>query len=549
MTSTLISKDAKNIVMIDNLQMDLNEMFHLSYNFDMLKKVIIGLTQQFAETDKTFEEVNKKIDSKDKLVGNLEIKLVNSIRMLSEKIEDKAKDMEESVRSGNQDNLQKQNLILKKFEETINSLVTKIEKIENENQISKERIKTLEDTINNLENETVKNLESSLSNANNTISDLEIKDSGKEHKINKLEKQIIELTGKFAEINIFETLKNIKPGEGGSSDASILLIEGVKNNLTHKIDNLDKKVELIQDQTSKLNSDSIGFNRKLEVQKETQQEATKRIDFIVNQISEIKINLKNVNASTPVSSGVTPGNKLTSKKSISFIPNSDQNENFEQRISFLEEEIKKLNKFDDIKFDIKDDKKSLSTNAGVGIEDNQVKSKLVDLEKQFKVFLMKDKEKEEQSNKKFANFGDLLKLKTDKETFLNLNEEVEILKRKFEEFKNEYHNTVEKAHQDEILWCKKKIESINVNITELKNITKTGIKEKDNDPFSDQLVQGKFLEVNFFNEFRSKLEKEFAAIRLKIEEMKILIEEEIFSNLSKKANEKDLKILEGKTFI
>jgi hypothetical protein len=171
----------------------------------------------------------------------------------------------------------------------------------------------------------------------------------------------------------------------------------------------------------------------------------------------------------------------------------------------------------------------------------------VEIEKQLKVINIKYKENEDNFNKKINIVNDALKNKLDKDTFYTFSEEVDIIKKKLEEFKQEYHNTVILNILENFNWMKKKVESMTLTVSELKS-TKNNGKDKDIDFYlSDVVGSGKYLEISVFNEYKASMTKEVSGISNKVDEIKRLVED-LQLLLNTKANEKDLKWLEGNIY-
>lgn len=137
MTTTLINKDSRTIVLVDNNELDLNDVFHLNYNFDVLKKILTTLLSSQKANEEEISNLNKNLEAKDKMIGNLELKLINSIRILSEKIEDKSKEIEDMARSSNEKNSNSSKDTIKKLEDKIANLTNKVDLLEKVMQITR----------------------------------------------------------------------------------------------------------------------------------------------------------------------------------------------------------------------------------------------------------------------------------------------------------------------------------------------------------------------------------------------------------------------------
>eukprot|EP00340_Litonotus_pictus_P005765 CAMPEP_0170519332 /NCGR_PEP_ID=MMETSP0209-20121228/4789_1 /TAXON_ID=665100 ORGANISM="Litonotus pictus, Strain P1" /NCGR_SAMPLE_ID=MMETSP0209 /ASSEMBLY_ACC=CAM_ASM_000301 /LENGTH=787 /DNA_ID=CAMNT_0010805191 /DNA_START=87 /DNA_END=2450 /DNA_ORIENTATION=- len=533
----------------------------MTYNFDVLKQIITGLASQNKSNDDTFKDLREKLEQKDRHIGNLEIKLVNSIRMLSEKLEDKTKDIEETVRLNTESNEEGQKSSLGKLEDTLSLLTKKVEKLESDDKKNKDRIKVLEDDLEDLKRSEIKTLKDTVKENSMNVTDLQEKDSIRETKMHKYDRSITDLYAKFSEVNIFEALKNNNSEGGGSGDRKdkdtyLLLIEGVKNSLTQKNEHLEQKLEIMQEILSKLKNDMIGAQRKIDISREKEADLSNKVDHINNQLHEIKIALNDLS----LSGGHSNRNQMV-KVEYNEKSNDNTNRNntdtggdysgkideLSNRLLIVEEELKSLS----LGVPTKGDNKSTSTNTHTmtninlnTADESQLRAKLIEIEKQIKVIHLKDKEREETNNKKFKAIEEALKKRVDKDAFQNWITEVNQLKDKLNEHKEEYYNTVEKGLVEDVNWAKKKIESLIFNVNDLKSMNKNVSREKDVDfVLGETMNTGKYLEIAIFNEYKSTVSKELNGLLSQIGDLWKLLEE-LQAALNTKANEKDLRTLE-----
>lgn len=620
MTTTLISKDSKQIISLENRDIDLNEIFSLSYNFDLLKIVLQALTKQNKQTETNFNNVDKQLEQKDKSISNLEVKLVNSVRMLSEKLEEKTKDLEEIVRNNAESSEDNSKAAISKLEINFQTLMKRVDTLEKDDVDNKSRIKQLEDQLYELKTEDLKKLKEREGENTHNINELLEKDPINMGKLQRLEKNVFDLTQKFSEINVFEMLKqrnnnnntlDSKENKEGkeinnnsnNSDAFYLLLENMKTSFNGKFENIDNKIDALQELANKTKLELVGVTRKVDISKGKENEFQARIDIIVTYINELKnaINMIIKDNKTGGTTKIIQLDNLTniSKKEDQITDKKDNNNNNNNnanisseeldaindkietlniKIALLEDEIRNNNnnntdnngnKTDILLQDNNKDSitnrdannnmnnnntnhknnNSFSTTTHTNIDDSQLKSKLIEIEKTIKVINIREREREDNVNKKINLLTEALKKKVDKDSFYTFSEEVDILKKRLEQFREDYHQTVEKSILEDISWFKKKIESMTFAVNDIKSSSKLVNKDKDIDFYMNDIVgSGKYLEISIFNDYKNFVSKELNGVNNKIDDLRKLIEE-LTLLINTKANEKDLKFLEGNSYI
>lgn len=565
--STLLVKDYKqNILSLENSDVDLNELFTLSYNFDILKTVLTSIVKQNKASNNQFTELQQKIDSKDKLIGNLELKLVNSVRMITEKLEEKAKDLDETMKVNFENQEKDQKAVVSKLEQLLLNLQKRIERLEGEDKQSKEKIDSLENQLLELRKQDLKPLKDNVRELTNSVADLQEKDNIYAGKFLKIERQVNDLVSKYSEINVFEVLKGGSTSNRSSKDQDTLLlvIEGIKNSMAQKTEQLDGKIDIIQEAVNKLKTEMISSNRKHENSREKENELSNRIEGILGKINEIRSALNQL-----FQEGSFKSNKfllkidpIPSAKNINSNTSDSDLQLLTERLGALESKLAAIE--DELKSQLNIEHKesnklnnnntpnintSFSQNTNINSalpEDANLRTRVLEIEKQIKVINIKERERDDNFNKKLQVINDTLKKKIDKDTFYNFSEEVDILKKKHEEFREEYRITVEKNIMDDLTWIKKKIESITLTVNDMKANSRGGTKEKDIDFYlSDVVGSGKYLEISVFNEFKTGVNKDIAGLTKRLEEIQKFLDELQFI-VNTKANEKDLKLLEGK---
>lgn len=583
MTTTLINKDSRTIVLVDNNELDLNDVFHLNYNFDVLKKILTTLLSSQKANEEEISNLNKNLEAKDKMIGNLELKLINSIRILSEKIEDKSKEIEDMARSSNEKNSNSSKDTIKKLEDKIANLTNKVDLLEKSDANNKENIRILEEKLNGIIREDISEVRNGVKNIIKDNEEINNKTDILDSKIQRFEKNIIDLTAKFNEINIFEIMKNFENKDGGNDNSNtnnngfLIMLEGVKLSLNQKIDYIDQKFEALQNNLAKFKTENINLVRKVDSVKEKQDEHQKNIENINNDLNNI---FKILKGNLSIASVPTPKNikkeifkeneKDNSKNSVNVNNDNNNNSNsnkaidnimeligdINSRLQLLEDELNKKGN-DESNSNNNYNNNNISTNTNTNTNNNSsntsntldplLKNKLADLEKQIKIINVKEKDREDNFNKKILNLTEILKKKGDKEEIQNAFDDIESLKRRFENHLDEFNLNIDKKIPEEFSWLKKKIESLTNSLNDMKsNFKPVNTKEKDIDFYMNEAFSnGKYVEINSFNDFKQAIQKEFATYDEKMNQLTNLVDD-MNLIISQKCSMKDLKNLEGK---
>ena len=517
--STTLMNEEKSIVKINDSDVDLNDLFTMNYNFDILKRVITSVVEQNKSNKIEFAEIHSKLDSKleekHKFIQNLETKLNSSIRIINDKIEEKAKDLEEEVRT----NRESEDTLNQKIED----LEKKIQDLLKEEKNNKNDRYLIQRHTHNL----------------NKLEDLMEIISNLPGKVTKLEKNVNNLTIKLNEVNIFDALKNANTSGGeDNTDMYLKLIEGIKATTEQKTDFIDNKLDLLQDLTDKMKHDITNSIKKIEHNLDTDIDKTNHIELKIEKLYVLFEELKNFGEEN------SKRVKNLNNTSSNIVPNKEENEAIINKLKELELKIEEL-KIAGI--NMKDNISLNTNNTSVlpvpVIDDSAIKSKLMEIDKNFKIFSLKEKEKENEINKKINELREQIKKKVEVENFHLLTEEVHELSKNLEELKNDHNDTVPRTMED-INWIKKKLETLQNLITN----KKTGGGDNSNDlnnMLNDVLHQGKYVESSNFNDYKNLVGKEFNNMKDQMEEFKVLFED-LQLLMNSKADNKRLKDLEGK---
>ena len=500
MSTTLMTEEKQNnIVKMGDSDVDLNSLFTMNYNFDILKRVITSVVQQNKDNKYEFDVINEKLDEKDKMIKNLEAKINSNQRIINDKFEDKQKELEQEVNTNreSEDNL---NQRIEDLEKKVNDL----SKVSHENK-----------------NERTNNTQIMKKHSNNLdkLEDYLEMISMLNSKVGKIENSVSGLTIKLNEVNIFDQLKNTSGGGEGNSDMYITLIEGIKQSTEQKTDFIDNKLELLQDIVTKMKIDLTSNIKKIDHNLDTNIEKTNHMEKKIEKLYELLDELKKY------------GTEHTKKKSITITePNIISNDNKDDENDAIIGKLRDLEqKIDELKttgINIKDNTSLNTNNTSVApiIDESAIKSKLMEIDKNFKIFSLKEKEKENDLNKKINELREQIKKKVDVENFHLLSEEVQELKKMLEELKNEYGENVPRTIED-ISWMKKKLETLQGLITKGKGQTGGDNNHDINSMLNEALNQGRYVDSSNFGDYKNLVGKEFNKMTVQMDEFKILFED------------------------
>lgn len=546
-------------------EIDLNQLFNLNYNFDLLKNLIAGLLKSSKSNEAQIEELKERLDNKDKQISNLESKLVSNIRSLGEKIEEKTKEIEENVsRTLNEEESSRAKKSLAKFkqEEMIVELHKRIESLENESKLSKENIGNLEYYLNEIKKLNLKETQKELKENTDSINELKNENQMIQDRLMKVNKSIENMNVKLTEINIFDTLKaSNKDGEGSQDiSAYLLLVESLKKSVFQKFEFTDTKIEQVQDAINKLRIENSSNTKKLEVLSSDKVETNSKLDELRRNILDQKILINGLSmpaqAMKNISNMSDIGNEEISKKlkelsekveallSIDTTPASNSNQpNVKGNNLNVESEIPATSlKSSHNLINIQNTSNQVTDDHSITLN---YKHKFNEIEKNIKIMIIREKEKDEQVNKKFEALTSALKSKISADDFLKLSDMFSGLEIKTEMMIERFSHFDEKALTSDLGWVKKKIDGFSTSMQNIReSISKVGaVKLDDSD-----IKEAKLVDQSLLIELKSLVLKENEKIAKQIEELKKQIEE-VIGMIRLKASEKDVKILEGKSII
>ena len=543
-----------------NNDTDLNNLFTLNYNFDVLKTILSSLLKQNKYTQEQLTELTNRLNTKDQQISQLENQL-NSNKIANERIND----IEDKL------------LVLFKDREA-NKNKDSIQKLEND-----EIFKRIEEIEKELENTNIKMSKLKTALSSNKLSsnnaeeahDNNEKIQDLEDKQNKLEKLIENLSLKVEEVNI---LDNIKPDTIENDNSNVVDHDNVDNENKHSIGNNRSYYYLIES-IKKTNNMKFGFvDDKIDRLTETQSKLklengilTKKLDSSQVEISSIKSKFEDMTKQfNELKAQFTSFTLNMSHRTSKIMPgpgNSNQNnldlskyKELSDRIDNLEEEIiniiknEPLNNEKDKDISIqrnsmyninhKDDL-SISTNPSITNQHNQVKMRLLDIDKSIKLIQLKQNESDENILKKIKYIHDQLKGKVNTDDLVKINENINNFNSEIFLIKERFSSFDEKALLNEVSFIKKKVDTAYIGLQDLRSyINKTGGIKEDIDNHDNQQV-GKYVDIALFNDFKNQNRKDLEKVKETFKDLN-LFNEETLNSIKKKIDETSVKLIEGK---
>ena len=575
--------------MLEPIDIDLDKLFSLSYTFDNLKsfmKHIIKNQQTIADKINDLEKKSsaQKEESKknqqfifniERRIKSIEIgnaKSKKELKLKQEEEGDKTKKSEKKDKDGkdvtdketkkekkesNADNINKE-LELKRVSD---KKLTKNKEYDKENEssyddkydeysnqdfyTSNQEIQEIKDRLEILENNINKEKNNLLFKPNEFIMDdkkgeidmvkLEIKTLKEKTESFKQEsdvvkKKIEEISVKVMDFNIYDLFKDTMV-EGGSIDASKILIKNLEQKFTQKNEIVDEKMKKNEEDIYKLKNDFQNLKNESDVISHNLDNFKNKIKELVEQVG--KTNDNNSNLVNEMGSKVTENYKRILQKIEEEKNNTKKN--FEK--------IKKQLKILSSKENIDDNKDKISGN-GLSDEDLKIMS---DLTKRMN-------EAEKTISKLISNSFDFSKMKEDlmkleseltqkinRKDFFELHDKVNVqatISNNMRDMIDRVQDISNKNMKD-LSFFLRKIESLSATVLAMKEALEalSGMKQEN------ILDATQFLEVSAFQEYMKKYTKDKDKLERNIDEIRRLFKD-ITEAFNKKADGEDMKNFE-----
>lgn len=549
---------------------DLNSLFTLTYNFDNLKIIFQDLLEKQNISNDLIRELDKKIEEKDKAIQDLTDQTKRINLHLNISLDRDETEKKEIVRDRPTEDLEKVNDRIFALEKSVENNENLIKDIEKDNSKNKNKIKEMENQNYQL-NLRVEELEFKLNNTkpdkrSNDVMDLvrentqnidDLKDSlGEKDKIIKnLQKSLEELSLKFSEINIFESLKfynrpkneddeeeeNQKPN---FDEAKIfLMIESLKNSTTQKFQFIDQRNQATDDILSKIKADIQNLSKRNELFAAHGDEIDSKILNINTYVESLSINISKLDRNF----NERMGNDIDNIRDYIDKKVDELKDALEQFDSTMNNQIKlilKERQEEEIK---KEEEKSEKNETFKSDDLNQIRNKISDLEKNYKLLLIKNTEFYDKNSKDLADLEDLINKKEDKEMVDRLRDRIDKLVNKFNQIDNLNLEEELGSLKEDVAWLKKRLESLSLNILEIRNSQNSTSHKKDpgNLNFDLSGSNTKLVEYSEFLEYKKLMSKDINNIYSKLDDIRKSIED-ILAQMQNKLEESDLRNLEGK---
>ena len=560
---------------MQKINVDLNSLFNLSYNFENLKLLLTNISKNQDLFENKMKQLEKKIKENTKNIeliqsGDFEINKQENLDNINNFIieqsatpqnsTEKNKD-EKKINTKEEKNLGELDLKGMDFEKNMveiygyksnkeNKLL--LSELDNKIILLEDKIKLLYNFIPSFPEDKTKTLNDILDehqiNINNNHFDIkEMKD-----KITRMKNKLDEMVMKVNEFNVYDIFKDVSDSGGGDIEASKILIQALDRKTQERFTFLDEKIKNDEQETLKLKNEITNLKNTSSFEKRNLTTIKEQIIKIQN---EIDVNKKNLLE------------KITKNQNeIESIKEKTINK-LEKVNNEAGDMIKRINNLSNIMDIIKEEREKEKNVKNKELEEGNLpfnnfdESQFVNLDKfnEFKDSFLKklnnlDKKfqnlNSEMKNEFFEHEINAIKLelsdkKPTQQEFYDLNVQVQQLSELFETMKeenNSLQNDMRKT-RDIISTLTKKYESV---ILQAININKANEQNEEYKNFEKNNILTKFedyVEITIFNEFikeqtkfSEKLKKDFDTYRH--------FYDEIIETMKKAASIQDLKNLE-----
>ena len=512
---------------MEEINLDLNNLFNLSYSFEGLK---ILLTSIAKNQDIMLQKI-KQLENNQKLNEKNNIKFIPQKIVETKKVEDKnhANENKEAMNT----NSDKDKDIYNNF--LISDLTNRISNLE-------DQYRNIRSFIPQYQEQDPRTLNDILDEHKSNLNDLNENIKGINNNISNMKESMENMQLKVMDFSIFEVFKD--KNITADVDVAELLIKALENKMNEKFKFNDEKIKKDEQDIMKLKTELTNIKNSSNFQ-------TKNLSYIKEEIHSIQKNIEQLrtNTSDNIMKNKELIRKLREKNNASSKEFSESMSSINIKINSFEEKINKLlEEFENIKKE-KNMESSNLEQENVKHEDfiifqDNIQKKCTHLEKKLQILSesIKTKELEEkiyQLNRELQN-----KKPSDQEYF-SLNEQVQSHQDLFDNIKIDNINT-----QNDLKKIKESMNLINRKCEDL--ILQNLMSAKTPDDLKDGKVQKNlilskmkdYLESSVFNEYLIDDTREKEKIKKDIDNYK-QFKEEIIETLKKSASIQDLKNLEA----
>jgi len=509
---------------MEEINLDLNNIFKLSYNFEGLKVLLSSIAKN---QDMMMERI-KKLESKPQIES---MNLVN------------APDNQKEIQTEENQINEKQNK-----EESNNS--SKEEKDINNNFIIsdlKNRILNIEKEFSNLRKfipqyKESRTLNDILDEHKSNLNDLNENVKGINDNMSNMKENMENIKLKVMDFSVFDAFKD--KNVTADIDAAELLIKSLENKINEKFKFMEDKMKIDEQDIMKLKTELTNIKNSSNFQTKNLTYVKEEIDSIQKSIEQLK-----TNTSDNIMQNRELIRKLREKNNSNSKDFSTQINSMKQNISSLEEKMQKM--FEDIQNNIKKEEnidlskieqEFIKNDEFILFKDN-IQKKCSHLEKKLQS-LSENIKTEELEEKIYQINKELKNKKPDEKEFFSLSEQVQSHQDFFDAMKIENTNT-----QEDIKKLRETINLINRKCEDLilQNLMSTKMSEDSKDSkIRQNLIFAKlqdYLETSVFHDYLINDTREKEKIQKDIDNYK-QFKEEMIETLKKSASIQDLKNLE-----
>ena len=509
---------------MEEINLDLNNLFNLSYNFEGLKLLLTSITKN---QERMMQKI-KKLENNQKFKEKIDI--VNTPKEIQQKqTEEKQINQKKETISDSS----------KEYKDNNNNFL--ISDFEN-------RISNLEKEYKNLRNfipqyEGSRTLNDILDEHNLNLGELNENFKGIKDDMNNMKEAVKNIKVKVMDFSIFDVIKD--KNISADIDVAELLIKSLENKINEKFNFNEEKMK-------KDEQDIIKFKNELTNIKNSSNFQTKNLSYLKEEILSIQQSIDQLRTNT--SENLMQDKEILRKLREKFNNNSKEISSsielmngklisFEEKTKNLLKEFENNNKFEQ-NVDSSNIEQEIVKNEDFIIFKDNIQKKCSYLEKKLQILAEKIKT-EEFEEKIYQINNELQNKKPNEKEFYSLGEQVQAHQDFFDSIKIENINI-----QSDIKKIKETMNLINRKCEDLilQNLMSTKMSEESKDSKNRQnLILSKmqdYLESSVFHEYLIDESREKEKIKKDIDNYK-QFKEEMIETLKRSASIQDLKNLEA----
>ena len=509
---------------MEEINLDLNNLFNLSYNFEGLKVLLTSI----AKNQERMKEKIKQLENKSRLGEKINTINIPQTQYQIPKEEKKIKDNKEIISNSSKEEKEISNNFL------ITDLENRISNLESEYQNLRRFIPQYQEsrTLNDILDEHKLNL-----------NDLNENVKGINDNMNNIKENMESLNIKVMDFSLFDVFKD--KNITADIDAAELLVKALENRINEKFKFEDDKFKKDEQDIMKLKNELTNIKNSTNFQ-------TKNLSYIKEEIQTFQKTIEQLRTNTAdnIMQNKELIRKLREKTNSNWKEFSSSVTSIKETINSLEQKMQKM--FEDIENNIKKDSNIETTNLeqeyvkkdDFHLYKDNIQKKYTHLEKKIQT-LNENIKTEELEDKIYKLNKELQNKKPDEKEFFSLGEQVQSHQDLFDSVKIENINI-----QSDLKKLKDMVNLINRKCEDLilQNLMSTKMSEDSKDSKVRQsLILAKmkdYLEASAFHEYLIDDRREKEKIKKDIDNYK-MFKEEMIETLKKSASIQDLKNLES----